>query len=93
MRDLLLNTKEDLNESQNSFSRHSGVGQNLVKTIVYWMLVFTSMTIKILNQSFPNLKGRSQDLSPSVRDDKMRFRIKMTSQVIWRLKNICSEQK
>ena len=27
--------------------------QNPVKTIVYWMLVFTSMTAKILNQSFP----------------------------------------
>ncbi len=39
---------------QNSFSRHSGIGQNQVKTIVYWMLVFTSMTIKILNQSFLN---------------------------------------
>ncbi|MCH8847339.1 MAG: hypothetical protein IIC11_11510 [Proteobacteria bacterium] len=64
--------KEGLNKLQNSFSRHSGTGlrhtstgsgQNPVKTIVYWMLVFTSMTIKILNLSFPNLKARSQDLS------------------------------
>ena len=46
--------KETLIKSQNTFSRHSGVGQNPVKTIVYWMLVFTSMTIKILNQSFTN---------------------------------------
>ena len=64
-RGLTLNnqTKEGLNKLQNLFSRHSGTGlrhtstgsgQNLVKTIVYWMLVFTSMTIKILNQSFPN---------------------------------------
>ena len=55
-RDLALNnqTKEGLNKLQNLFSRHSGVGQNLVKTIVYWMLAFTSMTIKIPNQSFPN---------------------------------------
>ena len=55
-RDLALNnqTKEGLNKLQNLFSRHSGVGQNLVKTIVYWMLVFTSMTIKILNQSYLN---------------------------------------
>jgi len=37
---------------QNSFSRHSGVGQNQVKTIVYWMLAYASMTIKMLNQSF-----------------------------------------
>ena len=59
--------REGLNKLQNSFSRHSGVGQNQVKTIVYsalascvalppasmqsWMLVFTSMTIKKLNQS------------------------------------------
>ena len=35
VRDLLLNTKEGLNKLQNSFSRHSGVGQNQVKTIVY----------------------------------------------------------
>ncbi len=57
--------KEGLNKLQNSFSRHSGTGllhtstgsgQNPVKTIVYWMLVFTSMTIKILNQSFLNYK-------------------------------------
>jgi len=26
--------------------RHSGEYQNLVKTIVYWMLVFSSMTLK-----------------------------------------------
>ncbi len=40
-RDLALNnqTKEGLNKLQNLFSRHSGVGQNLVKTIAYWMLV------------------------------------------------------
>ena len=48
-------TKESLNKLQNSFARHSGVVQNQVKIIVYWMLVFTSMTIKILNQSFPKL--------------------------------------
>jgi len=47
------NTGEPLNKLQNSFSRHSSVGQNPVKTIVYWMLVFTSMTIKILDQRFP----------------------------------------
>ena len=44
--------KEPLNKSKNSLSRHSGVGQNPVKTIIYWMLVFTSMTVKRLNQSF-----------------------------------------
>ncbi len=57
--------KEGLNKLQNSFGRHSGTGlrhtstgsgQNPVKTIVYWMLVFTSMTIKILNQCFLNYK-------------------------------------
>ena len=48
-------TKESLNKLQNSFARHSGVVQNQVKIIVYWILVFTSMTIKILNQSFPKL--------------------------------------
>ena len=37
-------SKEPLNKSQNSLSRHSGVGQNPVKTIIYWMLVFTGMT-------------------------------------------------
>ncbi|MCH8977458.1 MAG: hypothetical protein IH909_07550 [Proteobacteria bacterium] len=61
LRDLALNnqTKEGLNKLQNLFSRHSGVGQNLVKTIVYWMLVFTSMTIKIPNQSFPGGRAKS----------------------------------
>jgi len=47
-------SKEGLNKVHNTFIRHSGVGQNQVKTIVYWMLVFTSMTTWILNQSFPN---------------------------------------
>ncbi len=44
--------REGLNKLQKSYSRHSGVGQNLVKTIVYWILVFTSMTVKLLYQSF-----------------------------------------
>ena len=46
--------REALIKSQNTLSCHSGACQNLVKTITYWMLVFTSMTIKILNQSFLN---------------------------------------
>lgn len=32
---------------KNSFYCRSGVGQNPVKTTIYWMLVFTSMTILI----------------------------------------------
>jgi len=31
-------TKESLRKLKNSFIRHSGVGQNQVKTIVHWML-------------------------------------------------------
>ena len=45
--------REPLNKSENYLVRHSGACQNPVKTIVYWMLVFTSMTLKILIQSFP----------------------------------------
>jgi hypothetical protein len=37
-------SKEGMNKLYNTFIRHSGVGQNQVKTIVYWMLVFHSMT-------------------------------------------------
>jgi hypothetical protein len=39
--------------------RAAGVGQNPVKTIVYWMLVFTSMTTKGLDPSFLMLKGQA----------------------------------
>jgi len=48
-------------KSKNLLSRHSGPGlkisrtgsgQNPVKSIVCWMLVFTSMTVYILNQRF-----------------------------------------
>ncbi len=46
-------SKEPLIKSDNSFNRHSGACRNPVKTIVYWMLVFTSMTAKGLNQSIP----------------------------------------
>jgi len=40
---------EPLIKSKNTLSRHSGACQNLVKTIIYWMLVFTSMTECILD--------------------------------------------
>ncbi len=40
--------------SQITLNRHSGACQNLVKTITYWMLVFTSMTKYVLDQRFPN---------------------------------------
>jgi len=43
---------EALNKAKNLPCCHSGEGQNPVKTIVYWMLVFTSMTVKILIQRF-----------------------------------------
>ena len=33
--------------------RHSGGNQNPVKTVVYWMLVSTSMTRSTVNQMFP----------------------------------------
>jgi quercetin dioxygenase-like cupin family protein len=41
-----------LSKSKYSINRHSGEYQNPVKTIVCWMLVFTSMTMKILDQRF-----------------------------------------
>ncbi|RKZ43639.1 MAG: hypothetical protein DRQ58_12350, partial [Gammaproteobacteria bacterium] len=44
--------RESLIKSQNTLSRHSGACQNLVKTITYWMLVFTSMTESVLDQRF-----------------------------------------
>jgi len=45
--------REPLIKSKISIFRHSGARQNPVKTIVYWMLVFTSTTMKAHNQSFP----------------------------------------
>ena len=46
--------KKPLIKSKNTLSRHSGACQNLVKTIIYWMLVFTSMTECVLGQRFPS---------------------------------------
>ncbi len=37
-------------------TRHSGVGQNQVKTITYWMLAYASMTENVLNQSSLTIK-------------------------------------
>jgi len=45
---------DTLNKYHFSIIRHSGESRNLVKTIVYWMPVFTGMTVKILLQSFPS---------------------------------------
>ncbi|MCG8325863.1 MAG: hypothetical protein MI673_10125, partial [Thiotrichales bacterium] len=47
--------KGALINSENLLCCHSRAGGNPVKTIVYWMLVFTSMTAKELNQSFPGI--------------------------------------
>ena len=47
--------REALNKSENYLVRHSGASQNPVKTIVYWMLAFASMTERILIQSFLNM--------------------------------------
>ena len=49
--------KETLNKYHFLTIRHSGVipafaGRNPVETIVYWMPVFTGMTVKTLLQSF-----------------------------------------
>src|SRR3990172_4668055 len=57
----MLTIKEPLNNSKKQWGCHSGTGyryssagssQNSVKSVVYWMLVFTSMTARILNPSF-----------------------------------------
>ena len=61
-------TKESLNKFQNTIVRHSGTGQNQVKTIVHWMLVFTSMTTIILNQSFLSLIPYAQGKENSCAD-------------------------
>ncbi len=47
---------EDLNKLHNTFIRHSGVGQNQVKIITYWMLACASMTENVLNQSSLTIK-------------------------------------
>jgi len=52
--DIIVHIKEALIKSQNTVSRHSGAGLNPVKSIVCWMLVFTSMTVNVLNQRFLN---------------------------------------
>ena len=44
--------KEPVIKPKNYSVRHSGACQNQVKTIVYWMLVFTSMTSKIIVPTF-----------------------------------------
>jgi len=38
---------------QHPVSRHTGVCQYPVKTIINWMLIFTSMTVKIINRDIP----------------------------------------
>jgi len=53
-----VDVKEPLIKSDNSFNRHSGACQNPLKTDSYWMLVFTSMTAKGLNQRFLNSDRR-----------------------------------
>jgi hypothetical protein len=47
--------KETLNKYHFLTIRHSGESRNLVKTINYWMPVFTGMTVKTLLYSFLNL--------------------------------------
>jgi len=47
--------RESLIKSEYSISRHSGGYQNPVKPIVYWMLVFTSMTMEVLDLKFLSL--------------------------------------
>jgi len=46
-------TWENLINKTHALSRHAGECQNPVKTIAYWMLVFTSMTEKQIIQRFP----------------------------------------
>jgi len=44
--------KEILNKYHFLTIRHSGESRNPVEIIVYWMPVFTGMTVKVLLQSF-----------------------------------------